>query len=75
MVNKVEKLIPNLWDKNKYVLHYRNLKQYEKLGLKIKKIYRGISFTEGACLKPYIELNTQLRTKAPTILRKISSNS
>jgi len=61
-VNKVEKLIPNLWDKNKYVLHYRNLKQYEELSLKIKKIRRGIIFTEDAWLKPYIELNTQLRT-------------
>ena len=39
MVNKAEKLIANLWDKNKYVHHYRNLKQYEELGLKIKKIH------------------------------------
>ena len=48
IVNNVEKLIPNLWDKNKYVLHYRNLKQYTELGLKIKKIHQGISFTEAA---------------------------
>ena len=52
MVNKVEKLVPNLWDKNKYVLHYQHLKQYEELGLKIKKIHRGIIFTEDAWLKP-----------------------
>ena len=32
--NKVEKLIPNLWKKKKYVLHYENLKQYLELGLK-----------------------------------------
>ena len=26
-VNKVDKLIPNLWNKKKYVIHYENLKQ------------------------------------------------
>ena len=52
MVNNVEKLIPNLWNKNKNVLHFRNLKQYEELGLKIKKIHQGIIFTEDAWLKP-----------------------
>ena len=34
------------------------------MGSKLKKIHRGISFTEEAWLKPHIELNTQLRTKA-----------
>lgn len=36
-VDKVEKLIPNLYDKEKYIVHHLNLKQYEELGLKIKK--------------------------------------
>ena len=44
LVNGVEKLIPNLRNKEKYVVHYQNLKPYEKLGLKITKIHRGISF-------------------------------
>jgi len=64
VVNKVEKLIPNLWDKNKYVLHHRNLKQYLEMGMNLMKIHRGISFAEDAWLKPYIELNTKLRTEA-----------
>ena len=34
-VNNVEKLIPNLSNKNKYVVHCENLKLYERLGLKI----------------------------------------
>ena len=38
-INKVKKLIPNLGDKEKYVLHHENLKEYESLGLKIKKIH------------------------------------
>ena len=62
-VNKVEKLIPNLEDKKKYILHYKNLKQYLDLDLKLTKIHRGISFNEKAWMKPYIDLNTKLRTE------------
>jgi len=47
-VNDVEKLIPNLRNKNKYVVHYDNLKLYERLGLKITKIHRGIKFKKRA---------------------------
>ena len=50
-VNKVDKLIPNLINKNKYVVHCENLKLYERLGLKITKIHRGIKFEERAWLK------------------------
>ena len=70
VMNKVEKLIPTLSDKKNYVLHYRNLKQYLEMGLKLAKIHRGISFNEEAWLKPYIELNTQLRTKATNDFEK-----
>ena len=63
-VNRVKNLIPNLGDKEKYVLHYENLKQYESLGLKIKKIHRGIKFKESWRLEKYIALNTNRRTAA-----------
>ena len=63
-VNKVKKLIPNLGDKKKYVIHYENLKQYLNLGLKLTHIHRGIKFEESPWLKKYIALNTDLRTKA-----------
>ena len=62
--NGVEKLIPNLKDKTKYVIHYKNLIQCLKAGMKLKKIHRGIKFIESAWLKPYIDKNTNLRTQA-----------
>ena len=63
-INGNEKLIPNLHDKKKYVVHYETLKLYEKHGLKITKIHRGITFQESAWMKEYIDMNTQLRTKS-----------
>lgn len=66
----VAKLIPNLNDKKKYVLHYENLKLYESLGLNIVKIHRGIKFEESAWLKKYIDLNTDLRTRATNEFEK-----
>ena len=66
----VKKLIPNLRNKNKYVIHYKNLIQCLKLGMKLKKIHRGIKFVESAWLKPYIDKNTNLRTKAKNNFEK-----
>ena len=64
-VNKLLKVIPNLGDKKKYILHYENLKQYQlSLGLKLTRIHRGIKFKESQWLKKYIALNTDLRTVA-----------
>ena len=69
-VNKVEKLIPNLNDKTKYVIHHETLKLYLSLGLKLTKIHRGIKFDESAWLKLYIDLNTNLRAKAQNDFEK-----
>ena len=69
-VNKVEKLIPNLNDKTKYIIHHETLKLYLSLGLKLTKIHRGITFDESAWLKPYIDLNTDLRAKAQNDFEK-----
>ena len=60
----VKKLIPNLRDKKNYVIHYTNLMQCIKLGMKLKKIHRGIKFIETDFMKPYIDMNTNLRTQA-----------
>lgn len=61
---KIKKLTPNLRDKEKYVVHYRTLKLYLSLGMKIKKIHRTIQFEQSSWMKPYINLNTNLRKVA-----------
>ena len=67
---QVEKLLPNLWDKENYVIHYRNLKFYLAQGLKLKKIHRVLQFKQKAWLKPYIEFNTRLRAQATNAFEK-----
>ena len=68
--NGVEKLIPNLNDKTKYIIHYKNLIQCLRAGMKLKKIYRGIKFVESEWMKPYIDKNTNLRAKAKNNFEK-----
>ena len=53
-VNKVEKLICSIEDKEKYVIHIRALKQALNHGLKLKKVHRVVPFKQKAWLKPYM---------------------
>ena len=59
-----EKLYLTLNSKEKYVLHYRNLKQYMKHGLKLKNVHRVLMFKESPWLKPFIVMNTLFRQEA-----------
>ena len=60
---KVEKLMTNLHDKTEYIIHMRNLKQALNHGLIFKKVHKVITFNENAWLKPYLDMNTDLRKK------------
>ena len=59
-----EKLVPNLNNKRKYVLHYRNLQLYMRLGLELVKIHCVLAFKQEAWLRDYIDFNTEKRKNA-----------
>ena len=69
-IGKVEKLVPNLNDKRKYVVHIKALHQALKHGLVLKKVHRVIKFEQSAWLKPYIMKNTILRIAAKNDFEK-----
>ena len=45
-IGGVNKLVPNLRHKKKYVVHYRNLQLYLLLGMKLSKIHRILKFKQ-----------------------------
>lgn len=69
-LGKEKKLFLTLYDKKKYIIHHSILKDYIKLGLKVIKVHRIISFKESAWLKPYIDFNTEQRTKSKSLFEK-----
>ena len=61
---KTSKLLLTLYDKDKYVIHIRNLKYYLEKGLVFEKVHRCIKFNQGDWLKECIDFNTEKRKEA-----------
>ena len=69
-IDKCKKLVCNLRNKKKYVVDIRSLKQALNHGLKLKKVHRIIEFNQGAWLKTYIDMNSELRKIAKNDFEK-----
>ena len=69
-VNAVEKLICDFEPKKNYVVHYRNLRQYLEMGLRVTAVHRGISFQQSPWMEPYIRKNIELRKEADNKFEK-----
>ena len=67
---KIKELVTNLHDKTEYVMLIRNLKQALNHELILKKVYRVITINKKDWLKPYIDMNTELRQKAKNNVEK-----
>ena len=69
-VGDVKTLIPNLGNKTKYVLHYRNLQLYLSLGMKLTKIHRVLKFKQYDWMKKHIDFNSKKRKNAANDFEK-----
>ena len=69
-IEKFEKLAAKLNDKFEYVIQIRNLKQALNHRCVLKKVHKVIKFNQNVWLKPYIDMNTDLRKKAKNYFEK-----
>ena len=64
------KLMCDVTNKSKYMIHYRMFKFYFKQGMKVTKKHTIYRFKQSPWLGKYIDHNTQKRTKAKTNFEK-----
>ena len=69
-IGEVEKLVPNLYYKKRYIIHIRALKQALDHGLVLEKIHRAIEFRQSDWMHEYIDFNTKLRAAAKNDFQK-----
>lgn len=78
-IKKIEKVEPNLLDKETNIVHIKNSDDASKHGLGVKKLHRIIRFEQSYLMKPYIMLNIRLRTGPKNELKnyffKLMNNS
>ena len=65
----VKKLVPNLGNKTKYIVYYKNLQLYSSLGIKLTKIHRVLKSKQSDWMKN-TNFNTEKRTNAANSFEK-----
>ena len=50
-ISGVNRLVPNLGNKSKYAVHYKNIQLYSSLGMKLTKFHRMSKFKQADWLK------------------------
>ena len=70
IINGVEKLIGSFKPRKNNVVHYRNLRQYLEMGMRLSAVHRGISFYQSPWMESYIMKNTELRKTAANSFEK-----
>ena len=68
--NPTEKLIMDQTNKQRYFLHYRDLKLYLRHGIRISNVHTVYKFKQSPWLAKYIKYNTEQRKKAKTEFEK-----
>ena len=69
-MGEVNKLVPNLGNKTNYVVHYRNLRLYKLLGMRVTKIHRVLKFKQSDWLGKFVHFNTEKRMHAANEFEK-----
>ena len=69
-IGGVNKLVPNLGNKSKYVVHCRNLQLHLLFGMKLTKVHRILKFKQSDWLSKYIDFNTDKRKNAANSFEK-----
>ena len=69
-VGGVHKLVPNLGNKSKYVLHYRNLQLYLSFRIKLVSAHRILKFNQSDWMKTYIDFNTKKEKTLLIVFKK-----
>ena len=66
-----KKLVPHLMKRTRYIVHFAALKYYlDHFDVPPIKVHRVLKFRQEAWLKPYIEMNTELRAKCKSAFEK-----